>query len=35
MKYEAPICEVLKFSEEDIIRTSVATPWEDADVTNV
>ena len=22
MKFEAPICEILKFSEEDIIRTS-------------
>ena len=24
MKYETPICEILKFSEEDIIRTSYA-----------
>jgi hypothetical protein len=22
MKYETPICEILKFSEDDIIRTS-------------
>ncbi len=41
MKYETPICEILKFSEEDIIRTSVGghthllpvTP--DGDVTDI
>ena len=38
MKYETPICEILKFSEEDIIRTSNDSfqmqfiPWDPTDV---
>lgn len=26
MKYEAPICEVVRINDEDIIRTSFDTP---------
>ena len=30
MKYEAPICEVVKIEDIDIIRTSTGdTPWVD------
>ena len=31
MKYEAPICEVVRINDEDIIRTSFDTP--DIDIT--
>ena len=36
MRYETPICEILKFSEEDIIRTSNGDlqfiPWDPTEV---